>query len=162
MTNRLPVPGADLNDWGVVLNDYLEVSHNSDGTLQTTALQQAGGVTSVNGNNPTSGALTLATTNLSDTNISSPTSNQVLTYNGSEWVNETPSGGNLSLDTTSSDIAPLGTQAAGNIGKAADAGHAHAMPRLDQVNAPTASVALNSQKITYQQPCLLTVRLQEI
>jgi hypothetical protein len=52
------------------------------------------------------------------------------------------------LDATATDIQPLGTQAAGSVGQAADAGHVHAMPRLDQISAPTASVALNGQKIT--------------
>lgn len=56
--------------------------------------------------------------------------------------------GVVQLDGTATDIAPLGTQAAGAVGKAADAGHVHAMPRLDQVGAPTAAVGLNSQKIT--------------
>ena len=54
----------------------------------------------------------------------------------------------LYLDTTAADIAPLGTQAAGASGLAADAKHVHAMPRLDQVLAPTAAVALGAQKIT--------------
>lgn len=40
---RLPVPGQDENVWGTVLNDYLSVSHNSDGSLQTTAVTSAGG-----------------------------------------------------------------------------------------------------------------------
>lgn len=30
---RLPVIGADANDWGVLLNDFLRVAHNEDGTL---------------------------------------------------------------------------------------------------------------------------------
>lgn len=30
---RLPVVGADGNAWGTVLNEFLQVSHNSDGTL---------------------------------------------------------------------------------------------------------------------------------
>ena len=59
----------------------------------------------------------------------------------------TPAAG-VTLDSTSTDIAPLGTQAAGAIGKAADAGHVHAMPTLDQVNPPAADVSLNSHKIT--------------
>ena len=78
----------------------------------------------------------------------SPTSGQVLTATGSSaaaW--QTPAAG-ISLDSTAADIQPLGTQAAGSIGKAADAGHVHAMPRLDQVGLPTAAVALNAQKIT--------------
>jgi hypothetical protein len=81
--------------------------------------------------------------------LSSPTNNQVLTYNtnAGKWVNQSSAGG-VSLDGTSSDIQPLGAQAAGATGKAADAGHVHAMPRLDQVGSPTSSVSLNSQKIT--------------
>jgi hypothetical protein len=35
---RLPVPGADTNQWGEILNDYLLASHNADGSLQTTAV----------------------------------------------------------------------------------------------------------------------------
>lgn len=32
---RLPTPGSDSGQWGQILNDYLAVSHNSDGTLKT-------------------------------------------------------------------------------------------------------------------------------
>ncbi|MHB8681285.1 MAG: glycosyl hydrolase family 28-related protein [Acidimicrobiales bacterium] len=32
---RLPVPGGDDGTWGDILNDFLDVSHNSDGTLKT-------------------------------------------------------------------------------------------------------------------------------
>lgn len=60
----------------------------------------------------------------------------------------TSTAGVVQLDGTAADIQPLGSQAAGAIGKAADAGHVHAMPRLDQVSAPTANVSLNSQRIT--------------
>lgn len=60
MVARLPTPGGDPNTWGNVLNDYLQVSLNGDGTLQTSALQQAGGVTSVNSKTPSGGAVTLA------------------------------------------------------------------------------------------------------
>ena len=31
-TSRLPQVGLDENTWGEILNDFLEVSHNSDGT----------------------------------------------------------------------------------------------------------------------------------
>lgn len=31
---RLPQPGGDANIWGDVLNDFLAVEHNSDGTLK--------------------------------------------------------------------------------------------------------------------------------
>lgn len=34
MASRLPTPGADDGTWGDVLNDFLEVEHNADGTLK--------------------------------------------------------------------------------------------------------------------------------
>ncbi len=33
MSSRLPVPGSDEGTWGDVLNDFLLVAHNDDGTL---------------------------------------------------------------------------------------------------------------------------------
>ena len=45
MTTRLPIPGSDNGTWGDILNSFLQVSHNSDGSLQTTALQNAGAIT---------------------------------------------------------------------------------------------------------------------
>jgi collagen type VII alpha len=38
---RLPVVDGDYDDWGVILNQFLEVSHNSDGTLSTSAVSTA-------------------------------------------------------------------------------------------------------------------------
>src|SRR5438128_1978776 len=43
MTQRLPLPGGDNGTWGNILNAFLQVSHNSDGTLQTAAVTAAGG-----------------------------------------------------------------------------------------------------------------------
>lgn len=31
---RLPTPGSDSGQWGDILNEFLEVAHNSDGTLK--------------------------------------------------------------------------------------------------------------------------------
>lgn len=31
---RLPVPGSDVGTWGDVLNDFLLVGHNTDGSLK--------------------------------------------------------------------------------------------------------------------------------
>lgn len=44
---RLPVPGSDDNQWGEILNDYLAVSHNADGTLK--GVGSADGIASLNG-----------------------------------------------------------------------------------------------------------------
>jgi hypothetical protein len=56
---RLPVPGSDDGSWGDILNSFLQTSHNSDGTLSSSALQQAGAITSVNGKQTTNGSVTL-------------------------------------------------------------------------------------------------------
>lgn len=39
---RLPIPGGDDDTWGQVLNDFLTVSHASDGTLKSGAVTDAG------------------------------------------------------------------------------------------------------------------------
>ena len=39
---RLPIPGGDNSTWGQVLNDFLDVSHASDGTLKSSAVTNAG------------------------------------------------------------------------------------------------------------------------
>lgn len=36
--SRLPTPGGDAGQWGSVLNDFLSVAHNNDGTIKTSAL----------------------------------------------------------------------------------------------------------------------------
>ncbi len=35
---RLPQPGQDIGTWGDILNEYLSVSHNTDGTIKASAL----------------------------------------------------------------------------------------------------------------------------
>lgn len=35
---RLPQPGGDPGQWGAILNDYLNVAHNSDGSLKDTGV----------------------------------------------------------------------------------------------------------------------------
>src|SRR3989344_7784494 len=44
---RLPVPGSDDGTWGDILNEFLEVGHNSDGSVKnvvkTSGSQTVGG-----------------------------------------------------------------------------------------------------------------------
>lgn len=42
---RLPIPGSDGGQWGNILNEYLNVSHNTDGTIKPSALPQIIGAT---------------------------------------------------------------------------------------------------------------------
>ena len=39
---RLPIPGKDAGKWGTVLNNFLSVAHNGDGTLRTSAIKNTG------------------------------------------------------------------------------------------------------------------------
>ncbi|HEV2403741.1 MAG TPA: hypothetical protein VGS08_06100 [Candidatus Saccharimonadales bacterium] len=195
MAARLPIPGQDDGVWGDILNTFLEVSLNADGTLQTSAVSNSGGeLTSakgqpngyagLNGSSlvPTAqlGAGTASSSTFlrgdgiwtvppggggggtlagdSDVAIVSPTNGQVLTYNSgtSQWQNKnlpsssTSTAGIVQLDGTASDIQPLGTQAAGNSGLAADAKHVHPMPRLDQVSTPQANVSMTTGGTAYK------------
>ena len=43
---RLPTPGADDGTWGDVLNAFLTVSHNTDGSLKSSAVSAAGALQS--------------------------------------------------------------------------------------------------------------------
>jgi hypothetical protein len=108
MTARLPSPGSDDGTWGQILNTFLGVSHNSDGTLITSAMNSAGAITTAGGlavtGTPSSsnflrgdgtwstpaggGSATLASD--TDVTITTPSNNQVLTYNSgtSKWINQ--------------------------------------------------------------------------
>ncbi len=46
--SRLPNPGSDNGAWGTILNDFLGVSHNTDGTLKGAQVTAAGAEMSTN------------------------------------------------------------------------------------------------------------------
>ena len=53
--SRLPTPGSDANNWGTLLNDYLQQALASDGKLVTTATNAFTGLANTNlasGSNP--------------------------------------------------------------------------------------------------------------
>lgn len=50
MPSRLPTPGSDNGSWGIILNDFLSQSLNTDGKLLPVALTTAGGEVTSNKN----------------------------------------------------------------------------------------------------------------
>lgn len=39
---RLPMPGRDEGNWGEILNNYLKIEHQSDGTQKTLGIGKGG------------------------------------------------------------------------------------------------------------------------
>ncbi len=107
MTQRLPIPGGDANTWGSILNDYLTVSLNADGTINTSAVSAAG-AEMISNKGIASGYAPL------DNTGKVPSANLPV------------SGSGITIDPSASDIQPVGSAAsAGLTGDAADAGHVH-------------------------------------
>lgn len=46
--SRQPIPGSDAGTWGTILNDYLSVSIDGDGTLKSAAVAAAGAEVTTN------------------------------------------------------------------------------------------------------------------
>lgn len=98
---RLPEPGGDEGNWGIILNDYLSQAHDAGGGLKVSAVTPAaiaaGAITTIK----------LADDSITEQKLSitnTPATNQVLSWNGSglEWVtSSTPS---IALDNLS-DVA---------------------------------------------------------
>jgi hypothetical protein len=84
-------------------------------------------------------------TSLTDVDASSPSSGQVLSYNGSQWVAAADS----ALGLSSASAADLGTAAAGSSGDAARADHVHNTPNLTQLGDVDVSSPSTGQVLSY-------------
>lgn len=89
---RLPIPGSDSGTRGNILNDYLSVSHNSDGTLQPTAVSNAGATPL--GTVTTKGDLIAGTGNAAVSRLGAGADGQILTADSTQatglgWANPT-------------------------------------------------------------------------
>lgn len=105
----LPTPGADANNWGTKLNDYLQQSLASDGTLVTGSTNSYTGTTNTNLANSGKPGLVQLSGDLSNTAASpqvagiqgravastAPGDGNVLTWSAgsSQWSPQTPSTG---------------------------------------------------------------------
>jgi len=98
---RLPEPGGDSGQWGDVLNDYLKVAHDADGSLKDN---------SVASGNIQDGSITVAKIATSG----SPTDGQSLTYSGNSLAWATASGSGVVPDASSSTKGLV--QLAGDLG----------------------------------------------
>lgn len=101
---RLPQPGGDEGDWGNVLNTFLTVSHNADGTLQNGSVNATTlGVGAVATAHLQNGSVTAA--KLSAT---SPADGQVLGYSAGALSWTSPAGTPLATSSTTGTITLAG------------------------------------------------------
>lgn len=64
---RLPTPGSDSGQWGNILNEFLEVAHNADGTLKSTGVAAHAATHKGDGSDPIAAATTTVSGLLSAT-----------------------------------------------------------------------------------------------
>lgn len=104
---RLPTPGSDAGTWGEILNDFLSVTHQTDGRLKSDAVDAAtindGAITNAK-ISPTADIAQSKIANLSDDlaakqplndNLSdiaglTPSADDVLQYKAGTWTNRSP------------------------------------------------------------------------
>lgn len=113
---RVPSPGGDNDNWGTILNDYLQQSLASDGTLLTSATNSYTGTSNTNLANSSRPGLVQLTGDLAvpysapkvaglqgvSVATTAPVDGQVLTYASSsgKWQPATPSSGGTSYSGT--------------------------------------------------------------
>lgn len=82
MASRLPTPGSDDNTWGTILNDFLNVVHNSDGTLASNTISSnqivAGAVAVTKLDTAAQAAITKAETSVQSINGKTPNASGVV------------------------------------------------------------------------------------
>lgn len=109
MAQRLPTPGQDDGTWGDILNAYLEVSHNNDGTLANDTVGtnqiQNNAVTNAQLDSPTQTSLGKANSSLQSSQLGAASG--VATLDGSSQ---------LTNSQLPSSVVSASSQALGNLG----------------------------------------------
>jgi hypothetical protein len=113
MTQRLPTPGGDTGSWGTVLNGFLGVSLNSDGTMLPSAVATAAEKVSVQTSSYGPGAsqseIVLANATSANLTITLPTAaSNIFNYAVKKTDSSTHT---VTLATTSSQTIDGGTTA---------------------------------------------------
>lgn len=91
-TPRLPIPGSDDGSWGDVLNSYLSVSHNADGSLNATSVKSSAGLSNLDNTSDVNKPVSAAAQSALNTKLS-------ITNNLSDLVDLSAARTNLGLGT---------------------------------------------------------------
>jgi hypothetical protein len=124
---RLPAPGGDDGTWGDILNAYLEVSHNADGTLASntvaTSQIQTGAVTNTQLDSPTQTTLASVASKytkpgggIPKTDLASSVQTSLGSADSSVQSvnNKTPTSGNVTLAASDVSAVPITRQVNGH------------------------------------------------
>lgn len=102
---RLPTPGSDDGEWGAILNDFLSVDHNPDGTLKTTGSMAAkaddSSVVHISGAETIAGTKTFSASPITPT----PSLNEHTANKG--YVDSTVAAGTTDATTTTKGVVQL-------------------------------------------------------
>lgn len=131
--SRLPTPGGDDGTWGDILNDFLGVSHNADGTLKPAEVGDAGALLSMNNLGDVQSAVTalsnLGAVSSTDSRLSdtrTPTDGSVtdvkVASSAAIAVSKLAAGSNGQILTTASGVPTWSTTADGSFVNAKDYG----------------------------------------
>lgn len=119
---RLPQVGSDDNSWGGVLNEFLEVSHNADGTIKNAPVLVCKGFLTQTGSNAP--VFTSITNTLLGTWTRTDVGTYTLTKIGAFIINKTvpfddvytdQSGNLYKINRTSDDVLTLLTYSSADI-----------------------------------------------
>jgi hypothetical protein len=108
---RLPIPGSDSGNWGAILNEFLSVELNGDGTLKDTGslAAKADDATVVH----TTGNETIAGTKIFNTSPAVPTPTLPTQAANKSYVDTTVAAGAPDATTSNKGIVQLGGDLAG-------------------------------------------------
>jgi hypothetical protein len=149
--SRLPNPGADDGNWGEILNDFLDQSHNNDGSLKDSAIATKEDVSNKSTNVTTDGASDTkypsvkATKTYTDEEVAAITASDVST-NDSSTVQ-------AKITDQSSQLADIAEPAIGDVDKVwtatgeGTAGFETGAVIVSSVNTKTGEVVLDADDI---------------
>lgn len=133
--SRLPVPGSDDGTWGSILNDFLNVEHNSDGTLKASGSladkADNNDVVHLSGNETVGGIKTFSSSPL----VPTPTTANQAT--NKSYVDSAVSAGAPDATTTSKGIVQLAGDLSGTATSPTVPGLASKVPTSRLINTST-------------------------
>jgi hypothetical protein len=113
MSQRLPTPGGDDGTWGDILNGFLGVSHNSDGTIAPNTISstqiQSGSIPSTKLDSTTQTTLAAATTAVQSINTITPSGSGAVTLTATSVGALTQSAADARYPQSGAYVATAGT-----------------------------------------------------